>query len=669
MLLSLDPILLDLALVLGLCIAVSMLFHRLRLPPVVGYLTAGAVLGPRTLGLIGHEELVRQLAEFGVVVLLFTVGLELSFGELRRMQRSVAIGGLWQITLTILLGAAASALTGLGLGPSLFVGMLLAMSSTAAVTKLLLDRALIGAPPGRFAVAICVAQDLAVVPFMLTLPLLAGRGDFLSVLGETGLSMLWLAVTIGVGYFVVRHVLDLVARTRSREMLVLTLITLCLAIAIVTSQLGLSLALGAFVAGALIASTDYQHQAVGEIEPFRDALASLFFVSIGMLFDPRVLVERPLLVVLALVAVVIGKAAIVVVAGGRVGLPRWVSVRSGLMLAQVGEFSFVLVQAAAPLALLPERFESLFLVVAVLSIALTPASFALGRLLTQRRGGSYRGSGEYTLRDHAIIIGFGPTGQSLARAMQALDLRYVAIEMNAATVKACKAKGVPIFVGDATRAGVLRAAAVDGARLLVLAMNDAEATRRAVTLARRLNPRIRILARTAFISEVAPLQDLGVDDIVPQELETSVEIIVRVLRAYLVADDQIGRLVRDVREEACGVKRSERTFEAARRSIESFVPGLGVEVWRIEPGSVAAGHTLAELEMRKTTACTLVALRRGSDVRYDLGPDTKLEEGDTVVVIGPNSRLTQASAMFRGVATTAPRIGEALGPGPDAGLQ
>ena len=324
---GLDHVLLDLALLFALCVAVVVVFHRLRVPTVAGFLIAGALLGPHSFKLVSQQELVEQLAEIGVVVLLFTVGMELSLSSLLKMKRSLFLGGGLQILLTIVLGAAFALLGGLPLGTAIFLGFLLALSSTAAISKLLQERGELGSPSGRLAMSICVAQDLAVVPMILLLPLLAGSKDlgFGGTLLSIGWAFLLVALTTVGLWFIVPRVLDLVSRTRSREVFVLTVFTLCLTAALVTSHLGLSLALGAFLVGLVLGESGYHHQATSEVEPFRDALSSLFFVSIGMLFDYRVILEAPLLVTLALIVVIFGKALLVLLVSKMLGLPRRVA--------------------------------------------------------------------------------------------------------------------------------------------------------------------------------------------------------------------------------------------------------------------------------------------------------------------------------------------------------
>jgi CPA2 family monovalent cation:H+ antiporter-2 len=646
---ALESVLLELALLFALCVFAGVLFLRFRMPPIVGFLAIGALVGPHAIGLVQNEETVEQLAEVGVVVLLFAVGMELPLGQLARLKRTILLGGGVQILGTVLTTALLCWAFGLEWNQSLFVGFLLSLSSTAAVTKILVDHGEFSAPHGRLSIGIAIAQDLAVVPMILLIPMLVGAGD-----AESGgivktlenfviLLVVWIAA-----HFSLPRILDLVCRTRSRELFVLTLATLCLSMAVVTAHLGMSMALGAFLAGILLADSDYHGQAAAEVEPFRDALASLFFVSIGMLFDAGTILQAPWLVSIALLAVLVGKAAVIFVAGSLLGQPGWVRLRAGLLMAQVGEFSFVLVQVGGSDVLSPMA-EKVFLVVAVLSIASTPALHALGRAVVVRARGREGAAHKVTdqrQENHAVVIGYGPSGRTVVQAMRALNLPVTAIEMNANTVKVEKAKGVPIVFGDATRVAVLKSLGVERARTVIVAINDMEASRRITQLVRQVAPQTHIVARAVYISEIEGLMRAGAHEVVPQELEASIEILVRTLRRFLIADDEVGRQVQQFRAAAGGIEKAGGVSRLGAAQIAEFVPGLGVGIFRVEAGATAIGKSLAEVGVRRRTACTIVTVRRGSETLAAVTPETQLQHDDVVVVIGPEDRLPDVEALL-----------------------
>ncbi len=643
----LEHVLTDLAALFALCVCAGVLFQRFKLPPIVGFLAIGALVGPNALGLVDELDTVEKLAEVGVVVLLFAVGMELPLSQLARMRRTILVGGGIQIVGTVLFAALVCWLGGLEWRLAVFLGFLLSLSSTAALTKVLVDNGEFATPHGRFAMGIAIAQDLAVVPMILLIPMLVGEGQAGGVV-ETLENLALLVVVLAIARYVLPKALGIVARTRSRELFVLTLATLCLAMAVVTAHLGMSMALGAFLAGILLADSDFHGHAMAEVEPFRDALASLFFVSIGMLFDGGAIVESPFLALAALAAVVAGKAAIVAVAAKALGQPGWIRIRSGLLLAQIGEFSFVLAQVGGGTGVLPPKAYKLFLVVAVLSIACTPLLHQFGRwLVTRGRGKDHAAVKEDgALADHAIVVGYGPTGRTLVHALQNLGLPVIALEMNAKTVRDERARGVPIEFGDATRSSTLKGLGLARARMIVLAVNDIEACKRIAQLAKDIAPNVHVLARAVYIGEVQPLLRSGADEIVPQELEASVEILARTMRRFLVADDEIGRRIREVREAAGAIDKSAPLARVEAARIQELIPGIGLGVHRVGTGACVAGKKLSECGFRNKTGCTIVAVRRGRENLPAITPETVLQANDAVVVIGPQSNLELAAAMF-----------------------
>lgn len=649
------PVLRELALLFGLCVVVAVAFHRLRLPPAAGFLFAGALVGPHGLGLVHETRMVHELAEIGVVVLLFTVGLELSWKEMLHARRAVLVGGGLQIALTMLLGAALGFLGGLAPGPAVFVGALLCLSSTAVVTRLLADTGQLASPTGRLGVSICVAQDLAVVPMIALLPVLGASGSRETTPGRFLTGVVILVAVLGAVRLALPYLLRAVERTRSREVFVLSVAALCTGLALLAAQVGMSAALGAFLAGLMLSGSEHRYQAVGEFEPFRDLLSSLFFVSIGMLFDPMLMLSEPLLVVGALAAVLAGKSLVVLVVARILRFPPWIGWRAAALLAQVGEFSFVLLDGIRGRGVVPASLEQVFPIVAVLSIGATPPLFALAHRWTTRRAPEtdreQRPPPE-TIQDHVVVAGFGAVGHAVATALARARVPFVGIEMNAQTVRRERARGAPVLLGDATRPFVLRAAGIERARLLVLTVNDPGAVRRAALVARRIVPGIRVIARAIYSSDVPQLWAAGVNDIVSQELETSVEILARVLHEFLIPSDEIGRRLRQLRREAFDIPKKAPPPEPSPHHIADWVPGLAVEVFAVGAGSEADGKNLAELRLRQRTGWTVVARKRGEETTAGIDADTRLQAGDILVVIGPSDRREEIALVLRAPAET-----------------
>jgi CPA2 family monovalent cation:H+ antiporter-2 len=535
----------DLVVIFGAALVVVLLLSRLRLPAIAGFLVAGALVGPSGLGWIRDPHEVETLAEIGVVLLLFTIGLELSPGELRRLGRVLVIGGGLQVGLSIAAVAFVVALAGEALPRALLLGFLVALSSTAIVLKGLVERGEIDAPHGRLALGILIFQDLCVVPMILLVPALGGSGGAGAIVRALVVAGVVVAVTLALARRVVPRALSLVAATRGRDLFILAVVLVAAGIAWLTSLAGLSLALGAFLAGVVLAGSEYAHQALADTLSLRDIFTSLFFVSMGMLLDPRVLLRDGALVVGLVLAVLAGKALVATVAGLVLGFPLRVALLAGLVLAQVGEFSFVLATLGASAGLLDARAQALVFAVAVLTMLVTPFALRFGpdlaalaaRVSPHGRGRLAPGETARTesLSDHVVVLGFGVGGELLADVMREAGVPVVAIDLNAERVRAARARGLPVSYGDVTSPEILERAGVAHARQVVVLLNDPDATLRAVRAARTASPRAEILVRARYVADVPHLLAAGADEAVAQELEASFAIIERASRELRTA--------------------------------------------------------------------------------------------------------------------------------------
>ncbi len=569
----------DLVIVFAVAATVVFAFGQLRLPSVVGLLVAGVLVGPYGLSLVSDLHVVEVLAEIGVVVLLFTVGLEFSLSRLLVMLPTMARVGLPQIVVTTAVVAAATWWYLGTLPQAIFAGMLVAMSSTAIVLKLLADRGETATPHGRIAVAVLLLQDLVVVAAMLAVPLLATAagvhppeaaartpGLFADPIASVAAGLATVAAVLAVGRLLVPRILHEVVRLRNRELFLMTIVLACLGTAAITAQVGLSLALGAFLAGLVLSESEYGHQAFTEVLPFRDTLASLFFVSVGMLLDVRFLAEHAGLVAITVLAIVLGKTAMTAFPAIVAGYPPRTSLLAGAALAQVGEFSFVLGSRGAEVGLLSRDDYQTFLAAAVLTMAVTPLVSAglpgwLDRLSQTRFCGRWladRGPQERPphLSDHVIIAGFGLNGRNLATALAEFGVPHVVLELNPETVRRERAHGLDIHFGDCTRAAVLEHAGIARARAFVLAISDAASTRRSVRIARELSADVRIIVRTEYVLEVEELRHLGANEVIPAEFETALALFDRVLAIYDVPESTIDDLADRMRLENYGFLRA-----------------------------------------------------------------------------------------------------------------
>ncbi|NLW82223.1 MAG: potassium transporter KefB [Desulfovibrionales bacterium] len=642
--------------IFGLSCAVILASHRLRVPPVIGFLLTGVLAGPHGLGLVGDAHQVEMFAEIGVILLLFVIGMELSLEELQRLKKPVFIGGAAQVLLTIAVLELPFMLFGDGLGKALFIGFLAALSSTAIVLKLLAEKAQLGAPHGRISLGMLIFQDVAVVPMMLLIPLLAGvaQNPWLS-LGE----LLLKAALVGVVLLVVARkliprVLEAVIRTRSRELFLMTTLGLCFAIALLTSSVGLSLSLGAFLAGLIMSESEYSHSALEGVLPFRDVFTSIFFVSIGMLLNPFfVLTHLPQVLGLAL-AVVLAKTALAAAAGRILGYPLHVAILAGVCLCQIGEFSFVLAGVGLGNKLLTPTEYQYFLAVAIMTMAVTPFLIAavpnfserLVKFMPPGLKAAPPEESDADQRDHLIIAGFGLGGHHLARAARAAGIRYVILEMNPDTVRRERSRGEPIMYGDASQAAVLEHINVAKARILAVVISDPAAIGRIVATARAHNPALHIVVRTRFVTEIEPLLQLGAQEVVAEEYETSVEMFIRVLSVYMVPKVDIERFVREIRAEGYGMLRRPMLNTADACGLEGTCSSFGATVLTVVPGAFVEGKSLIDSRLRKEHGLTVVAVQRAGKTQINPDPGWVFNSGDRVHVFGEQDVISEKAGLF-----------------------
>ncbi|MDR1111958.1 MAG: cation:proton antiporter [Deltaproteobacteria bacterium] len=525
---------------LGLSIILIFFGLKLKMPAIVGFLLTGIMVGPSGFSLINDPKQVEVLSELGVVLLLFTIGLEFSIQNLLKIKRLVLLGGSLQMLLGVVLITPVAMLLGFRWNQSIVWALLLTLSSTAIVLKIFQDRGEIDAPHGRGAFAVLIFQDLAVVPLMVILPMLAGAegGDPLYLVALKVIGVL--AVVIVLAIWVVPLLMKWVAQTKSNELFMFTVALVCLGTAYLTDQAGLSLALGAFMAGMVLAGSPYAYQAIGSVMPMRDIFTSLFFVSIGLKMNVDLLIANPGMTVGLAVAIMAVNVLATGVAMKVTGLTTRVAMLIGFSLCQIGEFSFVLISKAFELSLFQPSELEIFLNVAVLTMAMTPLALALGRFLSLKMadvGAPEIQGPKVEARDHAIVVGFGVAGQGVARACRLTGRQYAVIDMNPSSVQAFQRQGEPIIFGDAVNEHVLDHVGIHQAAMLVVSIPDPLATRRIIVQAKTMNPRIYILARTRFLLSKDTLTSLGADAVVAEEFEAAIEVFDRVLTFFKVPEE------------------------------------------------------------------------------------------------------------------------------------
>lgn len=652
----------DIFIIVGLSALTLYLCHRLRIHIILGFLLTGVITGPYGLGLVRDIEAVKILAEVGIVLLLFTIGLEFSFRSLLQIRKTVLIGGSLQVSITAMAAFAISMYLGRSIEESVLIGFLVSLSSTAIVLKILQDHAEVETPQGSVALGILIFQDIIVVPMMLFVPLLAGEGK-----AETNSLLLFLAKVVLIillvivsTKWVVPRLFYNIARTKSRELFLLSVITVCLAIAWLTNMAGLSLALGAFLAGLIISESEYSHQALGSILPFKDVFTSFFFVSVGMLLNTVFFLGHPVLLIALTLGVLVFKALITSVIAIFIGLPLRIAIPVGLALSQVGEFSFILSQTATQYGFLAGDLYQIFLGVSVLTMMATPFAVALSPSISEAvhklplPGKIKRGTypAPHTRRvhekNHLIIVGFGLNGRTLARAAKSGGIPYVIVEMNPTTVREEKIKGEPIYYGDATQAAILEHVNIKEARAVAVVINDPTATRRITELVRRLNPKVYLVVRTRYLPEIAPLSELGADEVIPEEFETSVEIFSRVLTKYLLPKEEIEKFVAEIRSEGYEILRGLSREATTCLDLGLCLPDVEIKSFRIASESPFIGKTLSQTEMRKKTGVTLLAIRRKDQVISNPDAETIFYHDDILFVVGHPDKIAHVINLFKG---------------------
>jgi len=547
----------DLTLVLAAALAGGFIAHRLRQPLIVGYILAGVLIGPFTGGLtVRHVESIEQMAELGVALLLFSLGLEVSFRELAPVRAVALAGAAVQIVLTILLGMALAHALGWAWQPALWFGALVSLSSTMVALKTLQAQGRIGTLSSRVMLGMLVVQDLAVVPLMIVLPEVSKpSADIMRVVMATGRALLVLAATVLVATRIVPRLMALVARWNSRELFLLATTTVALGVGYAAWSFGLSMALGAFIAGLVITESEYAHQALSDITPLRDIFGLLFFVSVGMLLDPAVVWKHFGTVAIVVGSIAVGKAAIFAAIVRLFGYRRVIPLAVGLTLFQVGEFAFVLARVGLAGGAISSELYSLVLNTAVATMALTPivsgaTSRIYQRLRRETREPLHTINVPATgLTDHIVIAGAGRVGRTIADALGSQNLQSVLIELDARHFQQAREAGLAAIYGDASQAVVLEAAHLSRASTLLVTVPTYTDVRAIVKAARQLRPDITIVARADGPDAVRELYAVGIDDVTSPEFETAIEMTREALVRLAVPADDIRHLTTKMRRE------------------------------------------------------------------------------------------------------------------------
>ena len=634
------------------------LVRRVNMPPMFGYLLVGLLIGPHALSLLKNVKAANTLAEFGVVFLMFSIGLEFSVARLFTMRKTVFGFGMAQVLVTMGVVTGLAMLAGLSWQPGLALGGAVAMSSTAVLSKLLVERRELQAPHGREVMGVLLAQDLIVVPLLIVIPALGQPAADMAV--EVGVALLKATVVLGVVLFLgqkwMRRWFHIVARGKSSELFVLNVLLVTLGLAYVTEEAGLSLALGAFVAGMLISETEYRHQVEEDIKPFRDVLMGLFFVTIGMMLNPTVIWKQFWLVLLLIVGVLLVKAVIVYGLSRAFGGSQSTGLRSALWLAAGGEFGFVLLTEIATARLAPRPILQVVLAALLISMMLAPIivhwcdriviRFSAGEWLARSMQLTQLAAASIATQKHAVLCGFGRSGQSLARILAQENISYVALDLDPERVRAAEKGGESVMFGDAGRRENLIAAGVKRASVVVITFADTPLAEKVLHYCRELRPDLPVLVRTEDERELPRLVAAGAAEVVPDAQEASLMLGSHALLLMGVPLNRVMRRARDARNARYRLLRG--FFKGmSDQPEEADAESARMSSVLIEPGAFGIGQSLAELALIDVEVS---AIRRHGIRGLEPGPETRLQEGDVVVLLGSPNAISAAEAkLLQGV--------------------
>ena len=644
----------DIAFIFLISIVVLILCHKFKIPSIIGFLLAGVIAGPVGFGLVHNSANIEFLAEIGVILLLFVIGMEMSIDKLMKSKRMLFFGGGVQVLSTIAIVTALALFFGYDWHLALFAGFLVSFSSTAVDLKILQDRKEIDTPHGQSALSIHIFQDLALIPMILVTPYLIGDGtsNTVSAIGALLVGIILIVIVFFASKNIVPTLLYRAAKIKDQELFVYIVLATCMLIAYLSELFGLSLALGAFLAGLIVAESEYSTHALYNILPFKDIFMSFFFVSTGMMFSIAVLFDHYILIIGFVIGAILIKLFTGMLGAFLGGGSAQVVIKAGFHLCFMSEFSLILATIGYTAGLLTDTTYQIVLAVTIISMALGPflINFSdaiapkLGRRLSKRLRVKYNDDVEECdeIKDHIIIAGYGPSGRNVAHSATFAQIPYRVIELNPDTVKEEREKGVPILYGDAGQSEVLVHAGIMSARICVIVIDNLFATQQAVKMARELNPAIHIIARTRFLGEVENLIEIGAHEVICEEFETSIEIFSRVLHRYLMPRDEIQKLISEIRSGDYGMYRGLQKIPYSLEDVHSMQEDMDIETIRITDASPYSNVMLKDTALRTTHNLTIIAIKRGKSVIPVPAGDETIFAGDIVMVFGKPENVISA---------------------------
>ncbi|MEN8121308.1 MAG: cation:proton antiporter [Bacteroidota bacterium] len=651
-------ILKDVVIIFGLASIIVFLFNKFKLPSVIGFLATGIIAGPYGFGLISDIEIIDILAEIGVILLLFTIGIEFSIKKLVKIKNIVFIGGGLQVGLTILTVIFILYFFEVSYNKAVFSGFLVALSSTAIILKVLQEKDQLDTHHGKIGFGILIFQDLIIVPMMLLVPFLSGHST--NIVTELGLMLIKSLALVGVTFvfarWIVPYILHQIALSKSQELFLIAIIVIGFAVASFSAWLGLSLALGAFLAGLAISESEYSHHAFGNIIPFRDIFTSFFFVSIGMLLNLGFFSSNILIIVIAAILLVLIKSILIGFVSFVLGFPFKIALRAGLIMAQIGEFSFILAKIGQSNNLIDDYYYQLFLAVAILSMSLTPIFIMFSKPIVLFVGkipmpAVFRNGFKKLpdpniphISEHTILVGKRTQVGSLMKSLKLVDIPYVIIDVDADRVRSLQNEGINAVYGHAQYESVLEHASIKDANNMLLSVGGTAENASIIATAKSLNPNINIIVRTKFIEDLDHLYKVGADYVIPIEFETALEMFSKTLNNYLVPHEEIEKTLGLIRSEGYKALRIESNIKT---KTEIHIPDFEISSLIIHKNSVAYNKSIKELDLRKKTGITILAVKKQDKILTNPKADTILENGDTIYTLGNHFNTSCINEIFK----------------------
>lgn len=643
----------EIVIILAVSLPILFLFKKLNIPSIIGFLIAGVIIGPFGFKIITETQHIEVMAEIGVILLMFTIGLEFSVEKLIKMKNVLFVSGGLQVMLTILFTGLLFYAFGLSINQSIYAGMLISLSSTAIVLKILVDQNELNAPFGKISVGILIFQDLAIVPMLILLPVLGATTDVSTsqMLIQLLISFGLIAVIILLAKYLVPKILFQIANLRVREVFIIGILLLVLGTAYLTESIGLSFSIGAFIAGIIISESDFSYEIVAEILPFKDAFNSIFFVSVGMLLNVAFMIENYIVVAAVISGIIVFKSGIIILIIKMMKYPSRIAIQAGLTLAQVGEFSFVLAQAGMGYDLISKEFFNIFLASSIVTMILTPFMIQLAPILAHRFSFGEVGKDHSDedldketklLKNHVIIVGFGLNGANLAAVLKETGIPYIVIELNPETVLRQKSLGENIIYGDSTKKEILHYAKVQEAKVIVFAISDPTSTRIALKMSKQMNPSVYAVVRTRYTSEIEDLMKMGADEVIPEEFETSLQIFNKVLTKFHIPINIIMRQTALLRGESYRMMRRDSKTEHHLYHLDQILAQALTETFYVDEENPFIGKSLKEINLRAKTDATIIAIVRDNKTISNPSGNEIIFKADTLVITGNHQAVDDA---------------------------